>query len=88
MVLQGSPLNRADLRAVKINQCHQVVILSANDPSTDDPTLIDKEAILCSLNIKTMSFQNISDIWKSSSPSRTLQTLALLRSRCEFRVQI
>jgi len=32
------------------------VILTTNETSTDDPTLIDKESILCSLNIKTMSF--------------------------------
>ncbi len=79
--MQGSPLNRADLRSVKINQCHMCVILSANDVSTDDPTLIDKEAILCSLNIKTMTFQNITDIWKGSSPKKTLAMLALLRRR-------
>ena len=56
------------------------VILSANDATTEDPTLIDKEAILCSLNIKTMTFQNITDIWKSS-PRKTLQTLTLLRNK-------
>ena len=56
------------------------VILSANDVSTEDPTLIDKEAILCSLNIKTMTFQNITDIWKGS-PKKTLAMLALLRRR-------
>ena len=78
--LKGSPLNRADLRSVKINQCHMCVILSANDVSTEDPTLIDKEAILCSLNIKTMTFQNITDIWKGS-PKKTLAMLALLRRR-------
>jgi len=32
------------------------VILTTNETSIDDPTLIDKESILCSLNIKTMSF--------------------------------
>ena len=76
--MQGSPLNRSDLRAVKVNQCSMCVILSANDATTEDPTLVDKEAILCSLNIKTMTFQNLADIWKSS-PKRTLKTLSLLR---------
>lgn len=78
LIFQGSPLNRSDLRSVKINQCHMCVILSANDANMEDPTLQDKEAILCSLNIKTMTFQNLVDIWKSS-PKRTLKTLALLR---------
>ena len=77
---QGSPLNRADLRSVKINQCSMCVILSANDCTTEDPTLIDKEAILCSLNIKTMTFQNITDIWKGS-PKKALAMLALLKRR-------
>ncbi len=56
------------------------VILSANDCTTEDPTLIDKEAILCSLNIKTMTFQNITDIWKGS-PKKALAMLALLKRR-------
>jgi potassium large conductance calcium-activated channel subfamily M alpha protein 1 len=54
------------------------VILTTNESITDDPTLVDKEAILCSLNIKTMSFQALTDVWKSS-PKRTLLTLSLLR---------
>merc|ERR1719362_1582987 len=55
-VLNGSPLSRADLRAVNVNLCDMCVILSAKVPSNDDPTLADKEAILASLNIKAMSF--------------------------------
>ncbi|CAD5125529.1 DgyrCDS13736 [Dimorphilus gyrociliatus] len=78
-VKPGSPLNRADLRTIKINQCHMCVILTASDCRSDDITLVDKEAILCSLNIKTMTFQNVADVWKCASPRRTLATLALLR---------
>ncbi|RWS31725.1 calcium-activated potassium channel slowpoke-like isoform X13 [Leptotrombidium deliense] len=55
-VLNGSPLSRADLRAVNINLCDMCVILSAKIPSSDDPTLADKETILASLNIKAMTF--------------------------------
>lgn len=33
-------------------------ILSAKVPSNDDPTLADKEAILASLNIKAMTFDD------------------------------
>jgi potassium large conductance calcium-activated channel subfamily M alpha protein 1 len=58
-VLNGSPLSRADLRAVNINLCDMCVILSAKIPSSDDPTLADKEAILASLNIKAMTFDEI-----------------------------
>merc|ERR1712168_927405 len=55
-VLNGSPLSRADLRAVNVNLCDMCVILSAKVPSTEDATLADKEAILASLNIKAMTF--------------------------------
>ena len=58
-VLNGSPLSRADLRAVNINLCDMCVILSTKIPSSDDPTLADKEAILASLNIKAMTFDEI-----------------------------
>ena len=57
-ILQGSPLSRADLRAVNVNLCDMCVILSAKVPSNDDPTLADKEAILASLNIKAMTFDD------------------------------
>lgn len=61
-VLNGSPLSRADLRAVNINLCDMCVILSAKIPSSDDPTLADKEAILASLNIKAMTFDEITTV--------------------------
>merc|ERR1719259_1308256 len=57
-VLNGSPLSRADLRAVNVNLCDMCVILSAKVPSNDDPTMADKEAILASLNIKAMTFDD------------------------------
>ncbi|XP_071748457.1 calcium-activated potassium channel slowpoke isoform X49 [Lepeophtheirus salmonis] len=57
-VLNGSPLSRADLRAVNVNLCDMCVILSAKVPSNEDPTLADKEAILASLNIKAMTFDD------------------------------
>ncbi|XP_035717493.1 calcium-activated potassium channel slowpoke-like isoform X3 [Vespa mandarinia] len=57
-VLNGSPLSRADLRAVNVNLCDMCCILSAKVPSNDDPTLADKEAILASLNIKAMTFDD------------------------------
>ncbi|KRZ15054.1 Calcium-activated potassium channel slo-1 [Trichinella zimbabwensis] len=58
-ILNGSPLSRADLRAVNINMCDMCVILSARIPNpSEDPTLADKEAILASLNIKAMQFED------------------------------
>lgn len=68
--LQGSPLSRADLRAVNVNLCDMCVILSAKVPSNDDPTLADKEAILASLNIKAMTFDDtIGVLSHSMTPS-------------------
>lgn len=66
-VLNGSPLSRADLRAVNVNLCDMCCILSAKVPSNDDPTLADKEAILASLNIKAMTFDDT--IGKTIPPS-------------------
>ncbi|VDK87339.1 unnamed protein product [Onchocerca ochengi] len=59
IVGDGSPLSRADLRAVNINLCDMCVIVSARIPNpNEDPTLADKEAILASLNIKAMQFDD------------------------------
>ena len=65
--LQGSPLSRADLRAVNVNLCDMCVILSAKVPSNDDPTLADKEAILASLNIKAMTFDDTIGVLNQSN---------------------
>lgn len=66
---QGSPLSRADLRAVNVNLCDMCVILSAKVPSNDDPTLADKEAILASLNIKAMTFDDTIGVLSQSKSS-------------------
>ena len=66
---------------MKVNKAKMVVVLTTNETFTDDPTLVDKEAILCSLNIKTMKFQVLTDVWKSSEPKKALLALSLLRSR-------
>jgi len=58
-ILDGSPKSREDLRAVNINLCDMCIILSAKVPnSNDDTTLADKEAILATLNIKAMTFDD------------------------------
>ncbi|CAH1794980.1 unnamed protein product [Owenia fusiformis] len=72
IILNGSPLNRANLRAMNINLCDMCTILSARKPAIDDPTLVDKEAILCSLNIKAMTFDDtiglLNDFANSEEP--------------------
>ncbi|KFM61375.1 Calcium-activated potassium channel slo-1, partial [Stegodyphus mimosarum] len=69
-ILSGSPLSRADLRAVNINLCDMCVILSAKIPSSEDPTLADKEAILASLNIKAMTFDDTIGVLAHHEASR------------------
>merc|ERR1719477_372537 len=69
-IVNGSPLSRADLRAVNVNLCDMCIILSAKVPSNEEPTLADKEAILASLNIKAMTFDDSNSLTenKESSP--------------------
>lgn len=76
-VLNGSPLSRADLRAVNINLCDMCVILSAKIPSSDDPTLADKEAILASLNIKAMTFDEIITVAHNNPPGTALAAVPM-----------
>ncbi|GAB1604804.1 calcium-activated potassium channel subunit alpha-1 isoform X2 [Argonauta hians] len=68
-ILPGSPLNRANLRAVNINLCDMCVVLSAKDQNLDDQHLVDKEAILCSLNIKAMTFDDSIGLIQASAPT-------------------
>ena len=51
-IINGSPLSRADLRAVNIKFCDMCIILNGKIPSLDDPTLVDSKAIRATLNIK------------------------------------
>ena len=45
------------------------VIVSAKDKNLDDPNLVDKEAILCSLNIKAMTFDDSIGLLQASTPA-------------------
>lgn len=67
---KGTPLSRADLRAVNINLCDMCVILSANQNNIDDASLQDKECILASLNIKSMQFDDSIGVLQANSQGR------------------
>ncbi|THD22129.1 KCMA1 [Fasciola hepatica] len=70
--LPGSPLSRADLRTARIRFASVCVILgSRGEDETGDPYMLDKEAILCSLNIRGMRFPPVT--------SKTLQSKAPIR---------
>ncbi|GCB66985.1 hypothetical protein scyTo_0013640 [Scyliorhinus torazame] len=60
-ILPGSPLCRADLKAVSIGSCDMTVIISSNRTNVLEKTLEDKECILATLNIKAMVFEETMD---------------------------
>ncbi|KAF3842026.1 hypothetical protein F7725_023977 [Dissostichus mawsoni] len=68
---KGTPLSRADLRAVNINLCDMCVILSANQNNIEDASLQDKECILASLNIKSMQFDDSIGVLQANSQGFT-----------------
>uniref|UniRef100_A0A3B3SIJ2 BK channel n=1 Tax=Paramormyrops kingsleyae TaxID=1676925 RepID=A0A3B3SIJ2_9TELE len=70
-ILPGTPLSRADLRAVNINLCDMCVILSANQNNIDDASLQDKECILATLNIKSMQFDDTIGVLQANSQGFT-----------------
>lgn len=70
LTLKGTPLSRADLRAVNINLCDMCVILSANQNNIEDASLQDKECILASLNIKSMQFDDSIGVLQANSQGK------------------
>ncbi|XP_074641051.1 calcium-activated potassium channel subunit alpha-1-like isoform X2 [Tubulanus polymorphus] len=79
--MQGSPLSRAYLRAANIFQCGMCVILAgSNQKQGEDQHLSDKEAILCTLNIKTTpkDVQTIHEDDNSERPGELVPTITEL----------
>jgi len=72
-------LSRADLRSVNVNLSDMCIILSAKVPSSEDPTLADKEAILASLNIKAMTFDDPVAFKEDARPSDNTGSPLVLR---------
>jgi potassium large conductance calcium-activated channel subfamily M alpha protein 1 len=64
--MKGSPNSRTILRSVNINFCDMCVIISNLDCDSKDIYLSDKSAILCSLNIKAMNFDDSIGLLSSS----------------------
>uniref|UniRef100_A0A8C8SCZ5 BK channel n=1 Tax=Pelusios castaneus TaxID=367368 RepID=A0A8C8SCZ5_9SAUR len=57
IIFQGSALSCGDLRAVNIRCCTMCTILSSNLKASTNPTLVDTESILATLNIRAMQFK-------------------------------
>ncbi|XP_041065189.1 calcium-activated potassium channel subunit alpha-1-like [Carcharodon carcharias] len=60
-ILPGSPLCRADLKAVSIGSCDMTVIVSSNRTKFQEKALEDKECILATLNLKALVFEEAMD---------------------------
>ncbi|VDD77076.1 unnamed protein product [Mesocestoides corti] len=91
-LLPGSPLNRRDLWAARIQLCSVCVVIGvAENLQVDDPYMLDKEAILCSLNIRALKIppslrQSVSDdiAARSSGAEIPLLTALAMDSNIHF----
>ncbi|NXL32673.1 KCNU1 protein, partial [Glaucidium brasilianum] len=59
-LFSGSALSREDLRAVKVQDCAACTILSSNTTASSNPSLVDTESILATLNIRSMQGRSLS----------------------------
>lgn len=71
--LPGSPLLRSHLRTARIRFASVCVVLGSREMAnpSEDPYMLDKEVILCSLNIRAMRFPPLSSSYlKRGVPNR------------------
>ncbi|XP_039377154.1 potassium channel subfamily U member 1 isoform X2 [Mauremys reevesii] len=73
LLFPGSALSCADLRAVNIRYCTMCTILSSNLRASTNPTLVDTESILATLNIRSMQFKCSSTAGEAVGRVRTLE---------------
>lgn len=58
-------MNRADLRSVNLDTCRTCIILGApgsSDKGVADETMVDKNVILATLNVRAMRFSKDEDV--------------------------
>ncbi|XP_067857626.1 calcium-activated potassium channel subunit alpha-1a-like [Heptranchias perlo] len=87
-ILPGSPLCRADLKAVNIGHCDMTVIISSNRTSLEEKTLQDKECILATLNLKAMLFEETKDASELFSMTFTDSDFSSLVNKHYYRIPI
>ncbi|EMP41740.1 Potassium channel subfamily U member 1 [Chelonia mydas] len=73
LLFPGSALSCADLRAVNIRYCTMCTILSSHVRASTNPTLVDTENILATLNIRSMQFKSSSTAGEAVGRVRTLE---------------
>ena len=57
-VIDGSPLDQDVLKAANIANCSSCIILGSTASLDEDPALIDKQPILCSLTLTSLDFKD------------------------------
>ena len=57
-VIDGSPLDQDVLKAANIAHCSSCIILGSTASLDEDPALIDKQPILCSLTLTSLDFND------------------------------
>lgn len=50
-------------------------VIIKTDKTAEDIILADKEAIICTLGIKSMKFYKWADLWKNKTPGKDMETL-------------
>jgi len=55
-VIDGSPLDQDVLKAANVAHCSSCLILGSTSSIDEDPALIDKQPILCSLTLSSLNF--------------------------------
>ncbi|XP_067168375.1 potassium channel subfamily U member 1 [Apteryx mantelli] len=76
-LFSGSALSCADLRAVNVQHCAACAILSSNTTALSNPSLVDAESILATLNVRSMQRK------PSSSPLETVFRTRALGNQSE-----
>ncbi|XP_075766919.1 LOW QUALITY PROTEIN: potassium channel subfamily U member 1 [Pelodiscus sinensis] len=71
LLFPGSALSSADLTAVNIRDCTMCTILSSDLRTSTNPTLMDTESILATLNIQSMQFTSGSASGEAAVRGRT-----------------
>ena len=57
-VIDGSPLDQDVLKAANIAHCSSCIILGSTASLDEDPALVDKQPILCSLTLTSLDFKD------------------------------
>ena len=57
-VIDGSPLDQDTLKAANVAHCSSCLILGSTASLDEDPALIDKQPILCSLTLSSLNFSS------------------------------